>query len=108
MTRWATFDCYGTLIDWNGGIRAELSRVFGDDRADDLLHRYHELEPELEHDGNLSYRQVMTEAMRRLGAPDGEEGGLADSLPRWQPFPEVPTAHTPPATAKLERPPPYP
>src|SRR5581483_6199866 len=27
--RWATFDCYGTLVDWNGGIRAELARVFG-------------------------------------------------------------------------------
>ncbi len=26
--RWATFDCYGTLIDWNAGIRAELARVF--------------------------------------------------------------------------------
>src|SRR5262245_13894244 len=31
----------------------------------------------------------MTEAMRRLGAPDGEASGLADSLPSWQPFPEV-------------------
>ena len=31
MDRWATFDCYGTLIDWNGGIRAELVRLFGTD-----------------------------------------------------------------------------
>ena len=37
--RWATFDCYGTLIDWNGGIRRELARVFGDERADALLVR---------------------------------------------------------------------
>jgi 2-haloacid dehalogenase len=88
-TRWATFDCYGTLIDWNGGIRAELARVFGDDRADEQLRRYHELEPELEADGTRTYREVMTEAMRRLGAPAGEEDGLADSLPRWRPFPEV-------------------
>ena len=29
--RWATFDCYGTLIDWNGGIRRELARLFGED-----------------------------------------------------------------------------
>ena len=92
MDRWATFDCYGTLIDWNAGIRAELARVFGDDRADEQLARYHELEPELEHDGARSYREVMTEAMRRLGAPAGEESGLADSLPRWQPFPEVRSA----------------
>jgi 2-haloalkanoic acid dehalogenase type II len=90
--RWATFDCYGTLIDWNGGIRRGLARVFGEDRADELLHRYHELEPELEADGTLSYREVMTEAMRRLGAPAGEDDALAVSLPDWQPFPEVPQA----------------
>jgi 2-haloacid dehalogenase len=89
VTRWATFDCYGTLIDWNGGLRVELARVFGEGRADEQLRRYHELEPELEADGSLSYREVMTEAMRRLGAPDGEEAALAESLPRWQPFPEV-------------------
>jgi HAD superfamily hydrolase (TIGR01493 family) len=77
--RWATFDCYGTLIDWNGGIRGQLARVFGEERADELLHRYHELEPQLE-------------ALRRLGAPAGEETALADSLPDWQPFPEVPEA----------------
>ena len=94
MSRWATFDCYGTLIDWNGGIRAELARVFGEDRADLLLVRYHELEPELERDGTRSYREVMTEAMRRLGAPAGEASGLADSLPSWQPFPEVRDALT--------------
>jgi 2-haloacid dehalogenase len=88
MSRWATFDCYGTLIDWNGGIRAELARVFGEERADEQLRRYHELEPELEADGMRSYREVMTEAMRRLGAPAGEESTLADSLPGWQPFPE--------------------
>jgi len=92
VTRWATFDCYGTLIDWNAGIRAELARVFGEDRADAQLHRYHELEPELEADGTLRYREVMTEAMRRLGAPAGEESGLAQSLPGWQAFPEVRTS----------------
>jgi 2-haloacid dehalogenase len=87
--RWATFDCYGTLIDWNGGIRAQLARVFGEERADEQLRRYHELEPELEADGRRSYREVLTEAMRRLGAPPGEEAGLAESLPGWRPFPEV-------------------
>jgi 2-haloacid dehalogenase len=87
--RWATFDCYGTLIDWNGGIRAELARVFGEESADEQLERYHELEPELEADGTRSYREVLTEALRALGTPDGEEEGLARSLPQWQPFPEV-------------------
>jgi 2-haloacid dehalogenase len=92
MERWATFDCYGTLIDWNGGIRRELARVFTEERADLLLARYHELEPQLQADGELTYRQVLTEAMRRLGAPEGEEDALARSLPAWQPFPEVPHA----------------
>jgi 2-haloacid dehalogenase len=91
-TRWATFDCYGTLIDWNRGIRRELARIFGEDEADGQLRRYHELEPGLERDGTLSYRAVMTEALRQLGAPPGEEASLADSLPSWQPFPEVPGA----------------
>jgi len=90
--RWATFDCYGTLIDWNAGIRGQLARVFGEGRADELLERYHELELELEADGQLSYRGVLTEAMRRLGAPAGDETALADSLPNWQPFREVPSA----------------
>jgi len=94
VDRWATFDCYGTLIDWNGGIRRELARVFGDDRADDLLARYHELEPQLEADGTLSYREVLTEAMRELDAPPAEHDALARSLASWEPFPEVPAALT--------------
>ncbi len=90
--RWATFDCYGTLIDWNGGIRGELARVFGEERADALLTRYHVLERELEVDGTRSYRQVLTEGMRGLGAPAAEEDALARSLPGWRPFAEVPQA----------------
>jgi 2-haloacid dehalogenase len=90
--RWATFDCYGTLIDWNGGIRRELARLFGEEHADEQLHRYHELEPQLQADGKLSYREVLTEALQRLGAPEGEEDALARSLPIWEPFPEVPAA----------------
>ncbi|HEY6961194.1 MAG TPA: HAD-IA family hydrolase [Gaiellaceae bacterium] len=89
MDRWATFDCYGTLIDWDGGVRAELARVFGDARADELLARYGEIEPGLQASGERSYREVMTEAMRMLGAPDGEVHGLAESLPGWRAFPEV-------------------
>jgi len=91
--RWATFDCYGTLIDWNGGIRAELARVFGEERADELLERYHELEPQVQGEQPaLPYRRVMAEAMRRLGAPPREEDALGESLPRWDPFPEAPGA----------------
>ena len=64
MERWATFDCYGTLIDWNGGIRASWPTIFGEEEADRLLRRYHELEPELEADGTLTYREVMRRALR--------------------------------------------
>jgi 2-haloacid dehalogenase len=87
--RWATFDCYGTLIDWNGGIRSVLARVFGEERADAQLDRYHELEPALQIDGDRSYREVMRETMRELGALEGEEDALAEALPSWVPFPEV-------------------
>jgi 2-haloalkanoic acid dehalogenase type II len=90
--RWATFDCYGTLIDWNGGIHKELARVFGEDNADQQLARYHEIEPELQVGGERTYREVMTAAMAELGAPVGEEAGLAAALPSWEPFPEVPAA----------------
>jgi 2-haloacid dehalogenase len=89
VERWASFDCYGTLIDWDGGVRAELARVFGADRVDDLLVRYHEVEPGLQADGARTYRDVLTESMRLLGAPAGSEHGLADSLPGWRAFPEV-------------------
>src|SRR5215210_617511 len=93
--RWATFDCYGTLIDWNGGIRRVLVKIFGEDEADWLLQRYHRIEPELQRDGLLSYREVMTQALERLAAEedvelsDDQRDALARSLPSWEPFYEV-------------------
>jgi 2-haloacid dehalogenase len=93
VDRWATFDCYGTLVDWLGGQRAEFARVFGADRVDELVERYHELEPELEAEQpGLSYRAVMAEAMKQLGAPPEEQDALGSSLPRWPVFPEVTVA----------------
>jgi 2-haloacid dehalogenase len=90
VDRWATFDCYGTLVDWRGGMRTQFARVFGAEGADELLERYHELEPQIEHDRpELSYREVMAEAMRRLGAPPEEADALGRSLPEWPVFPEV-------------------
>ena len=96
--RWATFDCYGTLIDWNLGIRTELERLFGVQEAPRLLDRYHELEPEFETKPFRSYREVLTLALERLAQdesvsiPEGEADALAKALPDWPPFPEVPAA----------------
>jgi 2-haloacid dehalogenase len=99
MDRWATFDCYGTLVDWNGGIGRELERLFGAERAPRLLHRYHELEPEIQRaDPAARYRDVLTAALARLAEqeslplPADEHDALARSLPEWTPFPEVRSA----------------
>ena len=91
--RWATFDCYGTLIDWNRGIRRGLAGVFGAEHADELLVRYHELEPVIERaEPTLPYREVMARVLDELGAPAGDRDALGDALPDWTPFPEVPAA----------------
>jgi len=91
--RWATFDCYGTLIDWNGGIGRELERLFGAARAGELLHAYHELERQVQReDPGRSYRDVMAVTLAQLGAPADEEDALGRALPGWDAFPEVPAA----------------
>lgn len=97
--RWATFDCYGTLIDWNGGIRTELDRLFGENRGRVLLGRYHEIEPRIQEESpSLSYRRVLASVLARLAAEEGveladaERDALARSLPGWPVFPEVPAA----------------
>jgi len=95
VDRWATFDCYGTLIDWNGGIRRELVDVFGEDEADWLLERYHRIEPELQRNGSMTYREVLTEALARLAEEedvelaDDQREALARSLPSWEAFSDV-------------------
>jgi 2-haloacid dehalogenase len=97
--RWATFDCYGTLVDWNAGIRAELENVFGVEHADRLLARFHELEPEIQAEQpGSSYRAVLTSALERLAQeegltlPEGEASALARSLPSWPVFGDAPPA----------------
>jgi 2-haloacid dehalogenase len=96
--RWATFDCYGTLIDWNRGIGDALASLWPDADREALLARYHEIEPRVQLDSALPYREVLRQALvllagdedRPLGEAD--EYALADSLPSWRPFPEVPGA----------------
>jgi 2-haloacid dehalogenase len=94
--RWATFDCYGTLIDWLGGIRDTLADLWPEHDAELLLGAYHEIEPEVERGRAIAYRQVLTETLEklahreRLELAEDERAALADSLPSWPPFPEVP------------------
>jgi len=96
VERWASFDCYGTLVDWNGGIREQLARLFGVEREDDLLVRYHELEPKIQSSNpGVSYREVLTIALEQLASqtgltlPEGEASALAKSLPDWPVFDDV-------------------
>jgi 2-haloacid dehalogenase len=98
MSRWATFDCYGTLIDWNAGIAGVLERLFGAERRPELLARYHRLEPEVQAETYRSYAEVLSLTLERLASetglsiPEGESGALVQSLPDWPPFREVPEA----------------
>jgi 2-haloacid dehalogenase len=96
VERWATFDCYGTLVDWNGGIREELEKLFGIESADELVARFHEIEPKIQTaKPGASYREVLTLALERLAAetgltlPEGEASALAHSLPSWPVFDDV-------------------
>jgi 2-haloacid dehalogenase len=97
--RWATFDCYGTLVDWNAGIGAELGRLFGSPVRERLLAHYHVIEPRVqsEHPG-WSYRQVMAAVLAELASEAGialpaeEQDALGRSLPGWPVFAEVPGA----------------
>jgi 2-haloacid dehalogenase len=70
MQRWITFDCYGTLVDWLGGMRAALRRAVGDD-ADRLLEAYHRFELEVETERPVRrYRDVLAETLSRAAADE--------------------------------------
>jgi 2-haloacid dehalogenase len=98
VERWATFDCYGTLVDWNAGLGNELARLFGAERREELLGAYHGLEPVVQRDGELPYREVLARTLAGvaeeagLELPEGERDALGRSLPSWPVFPEVPAA----------------
>jgi 2-haloacid dehalogenase len=91
-----SFDCYGTLIDWETGILHALRsmRALAPVRASDhdVLEAYASLESALESGDYISYRDVLRGVMRglarRLGVPakQVELDALADSLPGWPPF----------------------
>src|SRR5258707_5461267 len=85
--RLITFDCYGTLIDWENGMLVALRPLFSRDgrKVPDpqLLELYGEIEAELEAGRYLPYRQVLAqtaqEICRRFGAENLAEDGRAVS-----------------------------
>jgi 2-haloacid dehalogenase len=96
--RWATFDCYGTLIDWEGGLRRAFEELWPEEDSDRLAGHFHAVEPRVQLAGELPYREVLTRALEAVAAIEalelerGRRAALAGSLPSWSPFPEVPAA----------------
>ena len=94
-----TFDCYGTLIDWETGIAGAFMRavVGTGSRLDPhtVLAAYERIEPVVEAEAYRSYREVLTESARRVARelgwalPEARAGFLAESLPFWIPFPDT-------------------
>ncbi len=97
-----TFDCYGTLIDWNGGITAAFQTAAAHDGvdldSDAVMTAYHAVEPTVQAESYRPYREILAEVAmrcaRRLGWPldESRSGFLAESLPNWIPFPDTNTA----------------
>jgi 2-haloacid dehalogenase len=94
-----SFDCYGTLIDWEAGLAAVLSRwarsrQLGLD-SEALLAAFskHEATTEAEHPQDL-YPAVLARSMRRLGSElsaevsEQDARALARSVPGWPAFPD--------------------
>ncbi len=94
-----TFDCYGTLIDWEQGILAALRPLLAahgaplDDEA--ALALYARLETEAEAGPWRPYAEVLAAVVEGFGrevgfAPSREErDSLVASLPAWRPFPDT-------------------
>lgn len=97
--KFLTFDCYGTLVDWESGILAALRPLLAahhiDINEDELLARYAQHETELEAGPYSRYRDVLAQVVVRLGSEYGftptenEQRSLAESIRNWQPFPDT-------------------
>ena len=94
-----TFDCYGTLIDWEAGILPALRSVLAThghslpDAA--ILELYGEFEAQAESGAYQSYRDVLESVIRQFGERCGFHPSLAElrslheSVPAWPPFPDT-------------------
>jgi 2-haloacid dehalogenase len=92
-----TFDCYGTLVDWESGIVSGIRTAVGDrlEAADEeLLEAYARHEAVLEAGDYLRYREVVADALRSIGVEHGIEvsdddaAAFGDSVGDWPPFPD--------------------
>lgn len=91
-----TFDCYGTLIDWEGGIvnafQTEAARDGLSLDREQIIKAYMEEEPAVESAVYRAYRDVLAETAQRVAARLGwkitpnRAAFLPASLPDWQPF----------------------
>lgn len=102
--KWDTvsFDCYGTLVDWETGIGEAFCSAAARDGVQleraEVLAAYHEIEPAVEAGAFRPYREVLRETARqvaeRLGWPLRSEQAhfLADSLRDWPLFDDTRTA----------------
>ena len=97
-----TFDCYGTLIDWETGIitafQSEAARVCAELDGGQIIAAYSTEEAAVESGPYRSYREVLAETASRVAAGLGWElspdrtGFLAASLPLWKPFQDTNSA----------------
>jgi 2-haloalkanoic acid dehalogenase type II len=84
-----TFDCYGTLIDWEGGISNAFREAGAAATREEILRHYAQIEPLVEQERYRTYREVLAEVARQIGARIGwttDGTFLPESLPRWAPF----------------------
>ncbi len=89
--KWVTFDCYGTLIDWEEGILKALSPYLKDVSPAEVLRLYARFESEAEKTWR-PYREVLKMVARKLFTHFGlkpREEVFLENLPHWRPFPEV-------------------
>jgi 2-haloacid dehalogenase len=94
-----TFDCYGTLIDWETGLTRALDVLLADAEevasGDELLELFGRFEAAAEHGAFKSYREVLTEVARSFAAefaldlPEGAARTFASSVGMWPPFPDT-------------------
>ena len=97
---WLSFDCYGTLVDWETGISTAVGEVL-DARGigksmNEILALFSDIEPRVQGSRPfLNYRRVLREVMAGIGTQLGfkcsesELDCLAETLPGWPVFPEA-------------------